>query len=55
MDASDLALADIYIPGDNGILDESAEQAIRNMARVSAQGMAFADKVIVGIMQEKNE
>lgn len=55
VDASDLALADIYIPGDNGILDESAEQAIRNMAKVSAQGMASADKVIVGIMQEKNE
>lgn len=55
VDASDLALADIYIPGDNGILDESAEQAIKNMAKVSAQGMAFADKVIVGIMQEKNE
>lgn len=54
-DASDLALAGICIPGDNGILAESAEQAIRNMARVSVQGMALADKVIVGIMQEKDE
>lgn len=53
VDASNMALARVHIPGDNGILDDSPEQSIRNMARVSVQGMMNTDGVIVDIMQEK--
>ena len=53
IDASNMALARAHIPGDNGILSESAEQSIINMAMVSSKGMAATDSVIVEIMQEK--
>ena len=53
IDASNMALARVHIPGDNGILSESAEQSIINMAMVSSKGMAATDSVIVEIMQEK--
>lgn len=53
VDASNMALARVHIPGDNGILDDSPEQSIRNMARVSVQGMVNTDGVIVDIMQDK--
>ncbi len=52
-DASNMALSKVHIPGDNGILSDSPEQSIMNMAKVSVQGMVSADGVIVGIMQEK--
>ncbi len=53
IDASNMALARVHIPGDNGILSESPEQSIINMAKVSVQGMVSTDRVIVDIMQEK--
>lgn len=53
IDASNMALSKVHIPGDNGILSESPEQSIINMARVSVQGMERTDSVIVDIMQEK--
>lgn len=53
IDASDMALGQVHIPGDNGILNDSPEQSIRNMARVSVQGMENTDRVIVDIMREK--
>lgn len=53
IDASNMALSRVHIPGDNGILSESPEQSIINMAKVSVQGMEATDGVIVNIMQEK--
>lgn len=53
IDASNMALSRVHIPGDNGILSESPEQSIINMAKVSVRGMEGTDRVIVDIMQEK--
>lgn len=53
IDASRLALAGIHIPSDNGILGETPEMSIQNMAKVSVLGMSNTDKVIVNIMKEK--
>lgn len=53
IDASNMALSRVHIPGDNGILSDSPEQSIINMAKVSVQGMGTTDSVIVDIMQEK--
>lgn len=53
IDASNMALSRVHIPGDNGILSDSPEQSIINMAKVSVRGMEGTDSVIVDIMQEK--
>ncbi len=53
IDASELSLASVHIPSDNGILGETPEITIQNMAKVSVQGMSNTDGVIVGIMKEK--
>lgn len=49
-DAADTALAGIFIPSDNGILGNTAEQTIINMARISNDGMKQTDKVILEVM-----
>ena len=53
VDASNMALERVHVPGNNGILNDSPEQSIRNMARVSVQGMANTDNIIVDIMRER--
>jgi L-cysteine desulfidase len=53
MDASSMALAGIFIPSDNGILGETPEESIRNMAHVSVDGMNNTDDAILDVMIEK--
>lgn len=48
--ASDMALNHIMVPLDNGILGETAEQTIKNLAHVSNQGMDHTDSAILDIM-----
>lgn len=48
--ASAMALNNIYVPLDNGILGESVEQTIQNLADVSNVGMAQTDSTILDIM-----
>ncbi len=50
VDASNLALNNMFIPFDNGILGETAEQSIKNLADVSNIGMHDTDGVILDIM-----
>lgn len=48
--ASEMALNNIYVPLDNGILGETVEQTIQNLAVVSNIGMAETDRSILDIM-----
>jgi L-cysteine desulfidase len=50
VDASNMALEDIFIPSDNGILSESAEKTIENLAEISNVGMKNTDSTILNIM-----
>lgn len=49
-----LAIDNCVIPYDNGIVGVTIEDTIRNLGRVSTDGMNTTDKVILDIMVEKN-
>ncbi|WP_315116807.1 L-serine ammonia-lyase, iron-sulfur-dependent, subunit alpha [uncultured Clostridium sp.] len=53
IEASKLALNNLFIPSDNGILTETAEQTIENLGRVSMEGMNNTDDVILDVMLKK--
>ncbi|SHJ15620.1 L-cysteine desulfidase family protein [Lutispora thermophila] len=53
IDASNMALQNIYIPSDNGILGETAEKTIMNLAKVSIDGMSNTDSTILDVMLQK--
>jgi len=53
VDASKMALENIFIPCDNGILDSTPEKTIINLAKVSNEGMMTTDKTILEIMLNK--
>ncbi len=53
IDAANMALEAIYIPFDNGILAETVEKTIQNMALVSKVGMSNTDNVILDILMNK--
>jgi L-cysteine desulfidase len=46
-----LALSDVVIPNDNGIVGTTAEQTLRNMGTVSFPGMSSTDATILEVMQ----
>ncbi|NLP18004.1 MAG: serine dehydratase subunit alpha family protein [Firmicutes bacterium] len=52
IDAANMALEAIYIPFDNGILAETVEKTIQNMALVSKVGMSNTDNVILDILMK---
>ncbi len=53
VDASKMALENIFIPDDNGILDNTPEKTIINLAQVSNEGMMSTDSTILEIMLNK--
>jgi L-cysteine desulfidase len=53
VDAANLALRNITIPSDNGILGQTAEQTVQNMALVSRVGMSNTDSVMLDVMLQK--
>ena len=53
IEASNMAIANIFIPSDNGILAETAEESVRNFARVSNVGMENVDNIILDVMLQK--
>ena len=53
IDASDMALKNIFIPSDNGILADTPEKAIMNLAKVSNIGMKNTDEIILEVMINK--
>ena len=50
VDASELALKNIFIPSDNGILNSRAEDTMQNIAEVCLKGMPHTDDVILDLM-----
>ncbi|MEY8000600.1 serine dehydratase subunit alpha family protein [Clostridium sp. Mt-5] len=52
LDAAKMANRNIFIPSKDGILDESAEKTIQNLGRISVEGMANTDGVILDVMME---
>ena len=50
LDASALALNNVEIPGDNGILSSQAELTMQNIATVCNEGMPETDNVILKVM-----
>ncbi|WP_448589419.1 L-cysteine desulfidase family protein [Thermodesulfobium sp.] len=53
IEASNMAINDIVIPSDNGILEDKAEDCIRNLGRISTEGMKDTDDTILDIMVNK--
>jgi L-cysteine desulfidase len=53
VDACEMALKNIFIPDDNGILGSTPEKTIENLAHVSNKGMKNADEVILEVMLNK--
>ncbi len=53
VDASEMALKNIFIPDDNGILGDTPEKTITNLAQVSNIGMKNTDDEILKVMMNK--
>ncbi|MFC0904844.1 serine dehydratase subunit alpha family protein [Clostridium sp. MT-14] len=53
LDAAKMANRNIFIPSQDGILDESAEKTIQNLGRISVEGMANTDGVILDVMMKE--
>lgn len=53
VDASEMALKNIFIPDDNGILGDTPEKTIVNLAHVSNIGMKNTDDEILRVMMDK--
>lgn len=52
LDAAKMANKNIFIPSGDGILDKSVEKTIQNLGRVSNEGMANTDDIILDVMLE---
>lgn len=50
VDAANMALENIFIPSDNGILSDTAEKTVENLAEISNVGMKNTDSTILEIM-----
>ena len=50
-----LALEDIVISSNDGIIDEDIEKTIQNFGRVGSEGMNQADKLLLDIMVSKGK
>lgn len=48
-----LALQNVYVPGNNGIIEDDIENSIRNLGVIANKAMAEADRVILDIMTSK--
>lgn len=53
IDAAEMALNDIFIPSNDGILDKTAERSIQNLGKVSSIGMSNTDDVILEVMMDR--
>lgn len=50
VDAAKMANKNVFIPSRDGILDDSVEKTIQNLGRVSNEGMANTDDIILDVM-----
>lgn len=53
VDAAKMAMNNIFVPSNDGILDKSVERSIQNMGKVSSEGMSNTDDVILDVMMAK--
>lgn len=53
VDAAKMAMDNIFVPSNDGILDKSVEKSIQNMGKVSSEGMSNTDDVILEVMMAK--
>ncbi|BDR65230.1 UPF0597 protein [Clostridium tetani] len=53
IDAARMALKNIFVPSNDGILDETAEKSIQNLGKVSTDGMSCTDEVILEVMLDR--
>lgn len=53
LDAAKMALDNIFVPSNDGILNQSVEKSIQNLGKVSTEGMSCTDEVILNVMMEK--
>ncbi|WP_296971374.1 L-serine ammonia-lyase, iron-sulfur-dependent, subunit alpha [Tepidanaerobacter sp. EBM-38] len=53
LESASMALNDIVISSDDGIVDETAEKTIQNLGKVSTDGMINTDKTILEVMLGK--
>lgn len=53
IDASEMASMNIFIPDNNGILGNTPEKTIINLAQISNKGMKNTDEVILEVMMNK--
>lgn len=50
IDAAKMANKNVFIPSNDGILNESVEKTIQNLGRVSTEGMSNTDDIILDVM-----
>lgn len=53
LDSALMALDGIIISSDDGIVDKTGEETIKNLGKVSTDGMVGTDETILGVMLEK--
>jgi L-cysteine desulfidase len=53
VESSLLAMRGVVVPDTNGIIADSVEQTVKNLGQVSNPGMLATDKIILGVMLEK--
>ncbi|MDD2493765.1 MAG: L-serine ammonia-lyase, iron-sulfur-dependent, subunit alpha [Tissierellia bacterium] len=53
VDASNMAMKNIFVPIDNGILGSTTEKTIKNLAEISNVGMNNTDNIILEVMLNK--
>lgn len=53
VDAAKMAIDNIFVPSNDGILDKTVERSIQNLGRVSSEGMSNTDDVILEVMMDR--
>lgn len=53
IDAAELAVKNIFVPSNDGILDRTVERSIQNLGKVSSEGMSNTDDVILEVMLDR--
>jgi len=53
IDAAEMAMNNIFIPSNDGILDKTAERSIQNLGKVSSVGMSNTDDIILEVMMDR--
>jgi len=53
IDAAEMAMKNIFVPSNDGILDKTAERSIQNLGKVSSEGMSNTDDVILEVMMDR--